>query len=209
MKINVLKIDGNKLDKPIELNENIYGIEPNDHVISLAVKAELTNIRQGTSKAKTRGEVRGGGRKPWRQKGRGTARAGSTRSPIWVGGGKAFGPSPRDYKLKLNKKVKKLARRSALAYKVKNENLLIIDELNFDSLKTKDFVAIIKNLGLKDKKLTILVNDLNESLYLASRNVPNVFILETRYASTYDIMDCEILMMDEASVETLNSILEI
>ena len=209
MKINVLKMDGNKSDKAIELNENIYGIEPNDHVITMAVKAELTNIRQGTSKAKTRGEVRGGGRKPWRQKGRGTARAGSTRSPIWVGGGKAFGPSPRDYKLKLNKKVKKLARRSALAYKVKNENLLIIDELNFDSLKTKDFVAIIKNLGLKDKKLTILVNDLNESLYLASRNVPNVFILETRYASTYDIMDCEILMMDEASVETLNSILEI
>lgn len=209
MKINVLKMDGNNSDNDIELNENIYGIEPNDHVISLAVKAEMSNIRQGTHKAKTRAEVSGGGKKPWRQKGRGTARSGSSRSPIWVGGGKAFGPRPHEYKLKLNKKVKKLARKGALSYKAKNEKIIILEELSFETPKTKDFVAFLELLKLSNSKLTILVDDLSENLYLASRNIPNVFVLEARYASTYDILDCEILLMDKASVETINSILDI
>ena len=209
MKIDVLKTDGSKLANPLELEAGIFGIEPNDHVIAMAVKAEMANIRQGTHKAKTKAEVSGGGRKPWRQKGRGTARSGSSRSPVWVGGGKAFGPSPRSYKLKLNRKVKKLARKSALSYKVKNENLMIVDNLNMDSAKTKDFVAILRSLGLQDKKLTVLVNELSENLYLASRNVPNVFVMETQYASTYDIMDCEVLVIDQASVETFNTLLEI
>ena len=209
MKINVLKMDGNNSDNDIELNENIYGIEPNDHVISLAVKAEMSNIRQGTHKAKTRAEVSGGGKKPWRQKGRGTARSGSSRSPIWVGGGKAFGPRPHEYKLKLNKKVKKLARKGALSYKAKNEKIIILEELSFETPKTKDFVAFLELLKLSNSKLTILVDDLSENLYLASRNIPNVFVLEARYASTYDIVDCEILAMDKSSLETINSILDI
>lgn len=209
MKINVLTMDGNSSKDQLELDDSIYGIEPNDHVIALAVKAEMANMRQGTHKAKTRAEVRGGGRKPWRQKGRGTARAGSSRSPVWVGGGKAFGPSPRDYNIKLNKKVKKLARRSAIAYKLKNDNLIILDELSVTEAKTREFRSLLENLKLDGKKLTVLVDELSEELYLASRNIPNVFVLEARYASTYDILDCEVLVMDKASVQTLNTLLEI
>ncbi len=209
MKIDVIQMDGNKAENSIELNAGIFGIEPNDHCIALAVKAELANIRQGTHKAKTKGEVSGGGKKPWRQKGRGTARSGSSRSPVWVGGGAVFGPVPRSYKLKLNRKVKKLARKSALAYKAQNQNLIVVDQIAVENGKTKDFVSILKNLGLEGRKITVLVNELDEKLYLASRNIHNVWVLEAQYASTYDIMDCEILVMDTASVETLSSMLEI
>ena len=209
MKIVVLKTDGTKARGKIDLNPGIYEIEPHDHVISQAVRAELSNLRQGTHKAKTRAEVRGGGRKPWRQKGRGTARSGSTRSPIWVGGGKAFGPTPHLYKLKLNKKVKKLARRSALSYKAKDNQLIVVDSFQMETSKTKDFAAFLANLKVADKKVTILLKEVSENLYLASRNIPNVYILEVNNASTYDIMDCETLIMDKDAVEILNSLLEV
>jgi large subunit ribosomal protein L4 len=165
MKLDIYKIDGTKSGEKIELKDEIFKIEPNDHAIYLTVKAYLANRRQGTHKAKERNEVHGGGKKPWRQKGRGGARAGSTRSPLWVGGGTIFGPKPRDYHQDVNKKVKKLARKSALSYKAKSKQLMVVEDFNFDAPKTKEFSEVIKALKLEDKK----------SLFLTNGNLINIF----------------------------------
>ncbi len=208
MKIQVLKNDGSPLKNSVELSPDVFGIEPNEHCMYLAVRAEMANMRQGTHKGKTRGEVHGGGRKPWRQKGRGTARAGSIRSPLWVGGGKTFAPSPHLYTQKLNKKVKRLARRSALSTMVKNEKVMVVDEIRLDTSKTREFVELLSNLKLTGKKLTILVSEFTDELWLASRNVPKVYIVPVERASTFDILDCDVLLIEKSATEKLNTLLK-
>lgn len=208
MKLDVFKTNGEKLDKKVDLAKEVFGIEPNEHTMYLAVKAELANMRQGTHKTKTRGDSRGGGAKPWKQKGRGTARSGSRRSPIWVGGGRAFGPEPHLYTTKLPKKVKRLARRSALSQKMIDKAVLVVDDFNLKEAKTKNLVAILEQLGLTGKKLTILVAEITENLFLAARNIPNIFIVSAERASTYEIMDCEILVIEKSAVKSINEALK-
>src|SRR3972149_3157383 len=157
MKIDILKIDGSPSGEKCELRDDIFGIEPNDHVLYLSVKSYLANQRQGTHKSKERGEVRGGGKKPWKQKGRGGARAGTSRSPLWVGGGTIFGPRPKDYRQAIPKKVKSLARKSAFSHKVKANQLMVVEDFNFDSPTTKDFAKILNNLKITGKKTLVFI----------------------------------------------------
>ncbi len=207
MKLEVYKIDGSKSGETVELSDAIFGIEPNDHVIYLAVKAHLANRRQGTHKAKERSEVRGGGRKPWRQKGRGTARAGTTRSPLWVGGGTVFGPRPRNYRQKLNKKVMKLARKSALSYKAKADQILVIEDFDFEAPKTAKFAEILKSLNLDGKKVLLLTDETRANLYKSGRNIPKVNILEAFKASTYDLVNNQILVIQQSAIKKIEDIL--
>lgn len=203
MKVDVYKIDGTKAGEQLELTPDIFGVEPNDHVIYLAVKAFLANQRQGTHKSKERSEVRGGGRKPWRQKGRGTARAGTTRSPIWVGGGRVFGPKPRNYRQKLNKKVSLLARKSALAYKAKANQILVVEDFNFDQPKSKDFANILSALNIYGKKTLLLTNGTQQNVYRSGRNIAKVNIVEANKATTYDLVNNQVLLLQKGAVEQL------
>jgi large subunit ribosomal protein L4 len=203
MKLDVYKIDGSKSGETITLEDNVFGIEPNDHVIYLSVKAHLANKRQGTHKSKERNEVRGGGRKPWKQKGRGTARAGTTRSPLWVGGGTIFGPKPRDYSQTINKKVKKLARKSALSYKAKAEQIIIVEDFNFDAPKTKSFNDVLKSLKIDGKKTLLLTSENLVNVYKSGRNISKVNILEATNASTYDIVNNQVLVLQKGAVEKI------
>lgn len=207
MTVDVLKIDGSKSGETIELSENIFAIEPNDHAIYLDVKAYLANQRQGTHKAKERGEVRGGGKKPWKQKGRGGARAGTIRSPLWVGGGTIFGPRPRDYRQDLPKKVKQLARKSALSYKVKDEQLIVVEDFSFDKPKTKDFVNVLESLKLSGKKVLLLTGDYKPEVYKSGRNIPKVQVLEAAKATTYDLLNNQVLVMQKSAVNVMENIL--
>ena len=207
MTIDVLKIDGSKSGEKIELADCIFAIEPNDHAIYLDVKAYLANQRQGTHKAKERGEVRGGGKKPWKQKGRGGARAGTIRSPLWVGGGTIFGPRPRDYRQDLPKKVKQLARKSALSYKVKDEQLIVVEDFSFDKPKTKDFVNVLESLKLTGKKVLLLTGDYKPEVYKSGRNIPKVQVLEASKASTYDLLNNQVLLMQKSAVNVIENIL--
>jgi len=207
MKLDVLKIDGSKSGEQIELSEDIFAVEPNDHVIYLDVKAYLANQRQGTHKAKERAEVRGGGRKPWRQKGRGTARAGTSRSPLWVGGGTIFGPRPRSYRQKLNIKVKRLARKSALAYKAKANQILIVEDFSFESPKTKEFVKLLDALKVNGKKVLLLTEGKKENIYLSGRNIPKVNILEANKAATYHLLNNQVIIFQKSAVDSLVSTL--
>lgn len=207
MTVDVLKIDGSKSGEKIELSESIFAIEPNDHAIYLDVKAYLANQRQGTHKAKERGEVRGGGKKPWKQKGRGGARAGTIRSPLWVGGGTIFGPRPRDYRQDLPKKVKQLARKSALSYKVKDEQLIVVEDFTFDKPKTKDFVNVLNSLKLSGKKVLLLTGDYKPEVYKSGRNIPKVQILEAANATTYDLLNNQVLVMQKSAVNVIENIL--
>jgi large subunit ribosomal protein L4 len=208
MKIDVFKTNGEKLDKKVDLAKEVFGIEPNEHTLYLAVKAELANMRQGTHKTKTRAEVSGGGAKPWKQKGRGTARSGSRRSPVWVGGGRSFGPEPHLYTTKLPKKVKRLARRSALSQKMLDNAILVVDDFNMTEVKTKSLSLMLEQLGLAGKKLTILVSDIQENLYLSARNIPNVYVVQAERASTYEIMDCQVLVLEKSAVNCINEALK-
>ncbi len=205
MKLEVLKTDGTKSGEKVDLSKEIFCIEPNDHVLYLAVKAYLANQRQGTHKAKERNEVRGGGKKPWRQKGRGGARAGSTRSPLWVGGGSIFGPKPRDYTQKLNKKVVSLARKSALSYKAKANQIIVVEDFNFESPKTKEFAKILNALQLKGKKTLFLTNGTLENVYKSGRNIERINILEANKASAYELLNNQILVMQKSAVNLLES----
>lgn len=207
MTLEVYKKDGKKSANSIELSDNVFGVEPNDHVIYLAVKAYLANQRQGTHKAKERNEVRGGGKKPWKQKGRGGARAGTSRSPLWVGGGTIFGPKPRNYRQKLNKQVKSLARKSALSYKAKANQIVVVEDFNFESPKTKDLVQILEALKVNGKKALVLTNGTQENVYKSGRNISKVNILEASKASTYDILNNQVLVMQESAVKELESTL--
>jgi 50S ribosomal protein L4, bacterial/organelle len=203
MKLDILKIDGTVSGEQLELSDDIFGVEPNDHAIYLAVKAYRANQRQGTSKSKERGEVRGGGKKPWKQKGRGGARAGTSRSPLWVGGGTIFGPRPRDYRQDLTKKLKRLARKSALSYKVKDNQILIVEDFELENTKTKDFSKILNDLKIRGKKVLVLTGKYDETIYKAGRNIPKVNILEAANASTYDILNNQVLVLQKSAVESI------
>ena len=205
MLIDVYKIDGTLSGEQIELFDGVFGIEPNDHVIYLSVKAYLANQRQGTHKTKERAEVSGGGKKPWKQKGRGGARAGTTRSPLWVGGGTIFGPRPRDYRKDLPKKVKALARRSALSYKVKDEQLLVVDDFAFENPKTQSFLSIMKALKINGKKTLLLTNGKQENIWKSGRNICNIKVLEAQKASPYQILNNQVLLVQKSAVEVLNN----
>ena len=205
MFIDVYKIDGTLSGEKVELTDSVFGIEPNDHVIYLSVKAYLANQRQGTHKTKERAEVSGGGKKPWKQKGRGGARAGTTRSPLWVGGGTIFGPRPRDYRQDLPKKVKALARRSALSYKVKDEQLLVVDDFAFENPKTQSFLSIMKALKINGKKTLLLTNGKQENIWKSGRNICNIKVLEAQKASPYQILNNQVLLVQKSAVEVLNN----
>jgi large subunit ribosomal protein L4 len=203
MKIDVLKNDGSSTGRQIELSDEIFGIEPNNHAIYLSVKSYLANQRQGTHKAKERSEVRGGGKKPWKQKGRGGARAGTTRSPLWVGGGTIFGPKPRNYYQDLPKKVRKLAKASALSAKLKDEQLKVIEDFTFETPRTKDFIQFLNSLNANGKKFLLLTKGNQSAIYKSGRNIPKVKVLEADKASTYDILSNQILVLQESAVNSI------
>ena len=203
MNIPVYNAKGEKTSR-VKVDDSVFKIEPNEDVVYRAVLAEMTNSRQGTHSTKTRSEVRGGGRKPWRQKGSGKARAGTIRSPIWRGGGVVFGPKPRDYKNRLPKKMKQLARRSALSQRVKEQAVYVIDEMIIGDPKTKDFRKLLLGLGIDKKKVTVLVGEMETNLSLSARNMPNVFLIPAADASTYDLLDCEAVLFDKAGIKKLS-----
>ena len=205
MTLDIYKIDGSLTGEKLELADDIFGIEPNDHAIYLSVKSFLANQRQGTHKAKERGEVNGGGKKPWKQKGRGGSRAGTTRSPLWVGGGTIFGPRPRDYRQDLPKKLKKLARKSALSYKVKDEQVIIVEDFNFEKPKTKEFENFLDSFKISGKKVLLLTNEKLETVYKSGRNIPKVKVLEAYKASTYDILNNQVLVLQKSAVDVVNN----
>ena len=208
MKLNIKNINGKKIGD-ISVNEEVFGIEPNLSVVRQAILSELNNMRQGTHSAKNRAMVSGGGKKPWKQKGRGVARAGTIRSPLWKGGGTVFGPEPHSYSHKLPKKLSRLARKSVLSSKVSDGDLLVIDNFKLDDHKTSGFLSILKNLNLADKKITILIGDRgNSNLDLSARNLRNVHLVNSKNASTYDLIDCEVLMIDQDSVNMLSESLK-
>lgn len=204
MDVNVQKIDGSVAEKKIRLSSRIFGIEPNDHAIYSAVRAQMANRRRGTAATKNRAQVRGGGRKPWRQKGTGRARAGTIRSPIWVGGGRAFGPKPHSFAINLPKKMKRLARKSMLSYKAREGKIMVVEDFQVDSSKTRDMVAILRNLDLDEKKTLLLIPQKDANLLRAGRNIPNLIIREAENASTYDLLNCEVLLIQESAVRKLH-----
>ena len=208
MKLNILNLDGSKPSQ-IKADESVFGIKPNEPVIRQAVLAELTNLRQGTHSTKNRASVAGGGRKPWRQKGRGVARAGTIRSPLWRGGGRVFGPEPHSYNKKLSKKLSKLARKSVLSSKIANNEIVIVEKFQIDSHKTSNFVSLLKNLGIHKKKLTVLISDLDKKIEWSTQNLRYVYIVNASKASTYDLLDCEILLMDKDSLLVLTTMLKV
>ncbi len=187
----------------VALSEQIFGIEPNPHVVYQAVRIHLGNRRQGTSKAKERSEVRGGGRKPWRQKGRGTARAGSTRSPLWVGGGTIFGPRPRDYRKKLPQKMRQLARKSAYAMKAQDEQVMVVEDFKLKEAKTREMQAILKALSLDGTKTLLIVAEYDRDLWLAGRNIPTLQICEAAKASTYELLNNQMLLIQKSALSVI------
>lgn len=207
MQVPVYRIDGTETGRMIELPEAVFGIEPHDHAIYLDVKAYLANQRQGTHKTKKRGEVRGGGRKPWRQKGTGRARQGSIRAPHWVGGGRVFGPVPRDYRQEVNRKVKRLARLSALSYKARSAAIRVVEDFDFEVPKTRRFVELLRNLGLEGKKVLLLTPATQPNLYKSGRNLPKVQVLEAPKVTTYDILNAQVLVFEESAVNRLVEVL--
>lgn len=207
MDINVLDIKGQETGRKVTLSESIFGIEPNDHVIYLDVKQYMADQRQGTHKSKERSEVSGSTRKLGRQKGGGVARRGDINSPVLVGGGRVFGPKPRDYRFKLNKKVKNLARRSALSYKAQEQAILVVEDFNFEAPKTKDFVNIAKNLKVDDKKLLLLLPEANKNVFLSARNLQKAHVMVAKDVNTYKILDADVLIVTENSLKAVEGIL--
>jgi len=206
MELNVVNIEGKETNRKVELPDSIFGIEPNDHAIYLDVKQYLANQRQGTHKSKERGEITGSTRKIKKQKGTGTARAGSIKSPVFRGGGRVFGPRPRNYGFKLNKKVKRLARMSALAYKAKEQAIVVVEDFNFDAPKTKEFANIRKSLNVADKRSLLVVPEVNKNVYLSSRNLPKSEVTTIEELNTYEILKAKSLVLFESSVEKLGEL---
>lgn len=207
MDINVLDIKGQETGRKVTLSESVFGIEPNDHVIYLDVKQYMAVQRQGTHKSKERSEVSGSTRKLGRQKGGGGARRGDINSPVLVGGGRVFGPKPRDYRFKLNKKVKNLARRSALSYKAQEQAILVVEDFNFEAPKTKDFVNIAKNLKVDGKKLLLLLPEANKNVFLSARNLQKAHVMVAKDVNTYKILDADVLIVTENSLKAVEGIL--
>ena len=206
MKINIHNLKGDVIEK-MDADDKIFKVELKNSVIRQAVLSERTNLRQGTHSSKNRSAVRGGGKKPWKQKGRGVARAGTTRSPLWKGGGVVFGPEPHKYKHKLPKKMSKLARRSVLSDKISKDEFKVLEKISIDTNKTSDFVSFLKKLKLSDKRLTILVSTFQENLILASRNLRNVYVENVRNVSVYDLLDSEIIVTDKQGLSDLIKVL--
>ena len=207
MEVSVLNINGQETGRKVTLNDAIFGIEPNDHVLYLDVKQYLANQRQGTAKSKERSEHTGSTRKLGRQKGGGGARRGDINSPVLVGGGRVFGPKPRDYRFKLNKKVKILARKSALSYKVKDNSLIVVEDFSLDTPKTKDFINIAKNLKVEDKKTLVVLPNINKNVYLSARNVQKAEVMTANAINAYKILNADVLVITESSLQTIDSIL--
>jgi large subunit ribosomal protein L4 len=207
MELEVYKISGDKTAKVVTLSDEIFGIKPNDHAIWLDVKLILANQRQGTSKAKERREVSGSTRKIKRQKGTGTARAGDINSPLFRGGGRVFGPRPRDYEFKLNKKLRKLARKSALTYKAQENSIMILEDFKFEEAKTKNFTALLKSLNLSDKKTLLVMPDTDNNLVLSTRNIRKAKVTRAEMLNTYDILNANNLLIAESSVPIIEEIL--
>lgn len=207
MELSIHKTDGSKSSKTITLDDSIFGIEPNEHVMYLDVKQYLANQRQGTHKAKQRSEIAHSTKKIVKQKGSGGARHGSIKSPIFVGGGRVFGPVPRDYGFKLNKKVKSLARRSALSDKAKNEAIVMVENFTFEAPKTKKFLELRSNLQLSDKKLLVVLGESNKNIYLSSRNLPKVKVVNAIDLNTYDILNASCLLIQESAIDKINNLL--
>ena len=207
MDINVLDIKGQETGRKVTLSESVFGIEPNDHVIYLDVKQYMADQRQGTHKSKERSEVSGSTRKLGRQKGGGGARRGDINSPVLVGGGRVFGPKPRDYRFKLNKKVKILARKSALSYKAQEQAIVVVEDFNLDAPKTKDFVNIAKNLKVGGKKVLLLLPEVNKNVFLSARNLQKTHVMIAKDVNTYKILDADVLVVTENSLKAVEGIL--
>ncbi|WP_321519362.1 50S ribosomal protein L4 [uncultured Bacteroides sp.] len=207
MEINVYNIKGEDTGRKITLNESIFGIEPNDHAIYLDVKQFMANKRQGTHKSKERSELSGSTRKLKKQKGTGGARSGDIKSPVFVGGARVFGPKPRDYFFKLNKKVKSLARKSALAYKAQNNAIVVVEDFSFETPKTKEFIALIKNLKVSDKNLLMILSESNKNVYLSARNVGKANVLTVSGLNTYNVLNAGTLVLTESSLSAIDNVL--
>ena len=207
MEVNLYNIKGEDTGRKITLNESIFGIEPNDHAIYLDVKQYMANQRQGTHKSKERSEISGSTRKLGRQKGGGGARRGDINSPVLVGGARVFGPKPRDYGFKLNKKVKALARRSALAYKAQENAIVVVEDFVFEAPKTKEFIALAKNLKVSDKKLLLVLSEANKNVYLSARNIERADVAIAAALNTYKVLDANVLVVTESSLKVIDNIL--
>ena len=207
MELSVFNKEGKDTGRKVVLNDDVFGIEPNNHVVYLAVKQYLADQRQGTHKSKQRSEISGSTRKLGRQKGGGGARHGDINSPLLRGGGRVFGPTPRDYSFKLNKKVKQLARKSALTYKAQENAVLVLEDFNFEAPKTKDFVNIAKNLKVDGKKLLFVLPEANKNVYLSARNLQKAEVIEAANVNTYKVLDADVLVITEKSLETIDGIL--
>ena len=201
--VAVYNMEGKEVDK-IELNDSIFGVEINEHLVHMAVLQQLANKRQGTQKAKPRSEVRGGGRKPWRQKGTGHARQGSTRSPQWTGGGVVFAPVPRDYSFKMNKKEKRAALKSALTSRVVENKFVVVDELKLDEIKTKKFVEVLKNLNVE--KALVVLNDMDEKVIASAANIPTVKTTQTNELNVFDVLKYDTVVVTKAAVATIEEV---
>jgi large subunit ribosomal protein L4 len=206
MELNVFRIDGELSGNSVALPNEVFDVEPNDHLIYQAIRSQMTNNRQGTVATKNRAQVRGGGRKPWRQKGRGTARAGTIRSPLWVGGGRVFGPEPRDLKMKISRKMKRQARQSAYAYKAKQAEVMLVEDFKLENPKTKEMYQILKNLNVEDKKVLLLTTDYDPIIARAGRNIPNLIIRQASDASTYDIVHCDMLLIQQNALDKITEV---
>ena len=202
-KVSVYNIEG-KVVGDMELNDAVFGVEVNEHLVHMAVVSQLANNRQGTQSAKTRAEVRGGGRKPWRQKGTGHARQGSTRAPQWTGGGVIFAPKPRDYSFKMNKKEKNIALKSALTSRVAENKIIVLDSIKFEEIKTKNMVAVLDNL--KVNKALVVLNDNDQNVVLSARNIPNVKTASTNTINVYDILKYDQLIVTKDAVATIEEV---
>ncbi len=203
MELQILKNSGTKGTK-IKVDKTVFGIKPNEAVVHQAIVAELSNLRQGTRAAKSRGMVTGSQKKPFRQKGRGMARAGSKKSPLWRGGGVVFPPTPHKHTKAMPKKMRQLARRSVLSDKAANGKVFVIDEFNIEKPKTKYFIDLLKKLKLSEAKVTVLPSIIDDNLNYATRNIPNIFIIKATDVSTYDLLDSEVLLFDKAGLTLLN-----
>jgi large subunit ribosomal protein L4 len=208
MEVKVLNVSGKETGAKVQLPESVFGIEPNDHAIYLDVKQYLANQRQGTHKAKQRNEIAGSTRKLYKQKGTGGARAGSVKSPLFNGGGRVFGPQPRDYSFKLNKKLKSLARKSALSYKAKDNSILVLEDFNFDSIKTKNYIKMEADLNVtNDKTLLVLAGAENNNVYLSSRNLKKTKVISVEQLNTYDVLNAGKLLLTSGALKTLEEAL--
>lgn len=208
MTVSVLNISGKETGRKMSLSKDVFGIEPNDHAIYLDIKRIMAGRRQGTAKTKERADISGSTRKIKKQKGTGTARAGSIKSPIFRGGGRAFGPRPRDYSIKLNKKLTKLARKSALTYKAMDKNIAVIEEFSIDTPKTKDYLKILEALSLNDKKTLLIISKPDRNIVLSSKNLKKAKVVTADKLNTYDVLNADNLMFVENSIEKVSEILK-